>query len=136
MSRVLHGHADVSPNLAVSLEDPGVGTLRAWLAMQSAHGLALARATGMPSGEETRRARLMARAAARRESHDSILHGCCTRPKPVRFRATFALVRRTFGERMCLVQVQIEPRIQLGPPPKPRPTRDGGPQVPDGVTWG
>jgi addiction module HigA family antidote len=32
LSRVLHGHARVSPNLAVRLEEAGVGTARAWLA--------------------------------------------------------------------------------------------------------
>ena len=47
-SRVLHGHARISPNLAVRLEEAGVGTARAWLAMQSAHDLAAERATGVP----------------------------------------------------------------------------------------
>jgi antitoxin HigA-1 len=46
--RVLHGHARISPNLAVRLEEAGVGTARAWLAMQSAHDLANERATGLP----------------------------------------------------------------------------------------
>ncbi|WP_249051437.1 HigA family addiction module antitoxin [Cellulomonas fimi] len=48
LSRVLHGHARISPNLAVRLEEAGVGTARAWLAMQSAHDLAAERATGSP----------------------------------------------------------------------------------------
>jgi antitoxin HigA-1 len=48
LSRVLHGHARISPNLAVRLEEAGVGTARAWLAMQSAHDLAAERATGVP----------------------------------------------------------------------------------------
>lgn len=48
LSRVLHGHARISPNLAVRLEQAGVGTARAWLAMQSAHDLATERATGLP----------------------------------------------------------------------------------------
>lgn len=48
LSRVLHGHARVSPNLAVRLEEAGVGTARAWLAMQSAHDLAAERAAGVP----------------------------------------------------------------------------------------
>lgn len=43
LSRVQHGHARISPNLAVRLEGAGVGTARAWLAMQSAHGLAAGR---------------------------------------------------------------------------------------------
>lgn len=48
LSRVLHGHAGVSPNLAVRLEEAGVGTARAWLAMQAAHDLAAERAAGVP----------------------------------------------------------------------------------------
>lgn len=49
LSRVLNGHARVSPNLAVRLEQAGVGTARAWLAMQTAHDLARERAAGIPS---------------------------------------------------------------------------------------
>ncbi len=48
LSRVVHGHARISPNLAVRLEEAGVGTARAWLAMQSAHDLAVERAAGPP----------------------------------------------------------------------------------------
>lgn len=48
LSRVLHGHARISSNLAVRLEEAGVGTARAWLAMQSAHDLAAERAAGTP----------------------------------------------------------------------------------------
>jgi len=48
LSRVLHGHARISPGLAVRLEEAGVGTARAWLAMQSAHDLAAERASGPP----------------------------------------------------------------------------------------
>lgn len=48
LSRVLHGHARISPNLAVRLEEAGVGTARAWLAMQSAYDLAAERAVGAP----------------------------------------------------------------------------------------
>lgn len=47
-SRVLHGHARVSPNLAVRLEEAGVDTALSWLAMQSAHDLAAERAAGVP----------------------------------------------------------------------------------------
>lgn len=46
LSRVLHEHARISPNLAVRLEEAGVGTARAWLAMQTAHDLATKRANG------------------------------------------------------------------------------------------
>jgi plasmid maintenance system antidote protein VapI len=48
LSRVLHGHARVSPNLAMRLEEAGVGTARAWLPMQAASDLAAERATGSP----------------------------------------------------------------------------------------
>jgi antitoxin HigA-1 len=48
LSRVLHEHAGISPNLAVRLESAGVGTARAWLAMQSAYDLARERAAGKP----------------------------------------------------------------------------------------
>ena len=44
LSRVLHGHARLSPYLAVRLEQAGVGTARAWLAMQTAHDFAMERA--------------------------------------------------------------------------------------------
>jgi addiction module HigA family antidote len=47
-SRVLHGHARISPNLALRLEEAGVGTARAWLAMQVAHDLSTERAAGTP----------------------------------------------------------------------------------------
>lgn len=40
LSRVIHGHAGVSPNLAVRLERAGAGTARAWLAMQTGYDLA------------------------------------------------------------------------------------------------
>jgi len=48
LSRVLHGHARVSPNLAIRLEAAGVSTARAWLAMQNACDLAAQRAEGVP----------------------------------------------------------------------------------------
>ena len=48
LSRVLHGHARVTSNLAVRLEAAGVGTARSWLAMQLAHDLAAERASGEP----------------------------------------------------------------------------------------
>lgn len=40
LSRVIHGHAGISPNLAVRLELAGVGTARAWLALQTSYDLA------------------------------------------------------------------------------------------------
>ena len=48
LSRVIHEHARISPNLAVRLEAAGVGTARAWLAMQTACDLADERAAGIP----------------------------------------------------------------------------------------
>jgi addiction module HigA family antidote len=48
LSRVIHEHARISPNLALRLESAGVGTARAWLAMQTACDLADERALGMP----------------------------------------------------------------------------------------
>ena len=57
LSRVLHGHARVSPNLAVRLEEAGVGTARAWLAMQTAYDLAAAR-SGSTQGAQARPRRL------------------------------------------------------------------------------
>ena len=48
LSRVLHADARVSPSLAVRLEEAGVGTASAWLAMQAAHDLAAERASGRP----------------------------------------------------------------------------------------
>ncbi|MEO2129636.1 MAG: HigA family addiction module antitoxin [Microbacterium sp.] len=40
LSRVIHGHSGVSPNLAVRLERAGVGTARAWMALQTSYDLA------------------------------------------------------------------------------------------------
>ena len=42
LSRVLHGRAAVSPDLAVRLERAGVSTARAWLGMQANFDLAQA----------------------------------------------------------------------------------------------
>lgn len=49
LSRVLHCHAAISPNLALRLEMAGVGTARAWLAMQLNYDLAQARRHKQPS---------------------------------------------------------------------------------------
>lgn len=48
LSRVIHEHARISPNLALRLEAAGVSTARAWLAMQTACDLAEERAAGTP----------------------------------------------------------------------------------------
>jgi len=49
LSRVLNAHASVSPNLALRLEEAGVGVARLWVAMQAAYDLAQERqkATGV-----------------------------------------------------------------------------------------
>lgn len=47
-SRVLNGHAAISPDLAIRLEMAGVSTARAWLAMQLNFDLARARAHPQP----------------------------------------------------------------------------------------
>lgn len=39
LSRVLHGHASVSSDLAVRLERAGIGRARAWLAVQADYDL-------------------------------------------------------------------------------------------------
>ncbi len=51
LSRVLHEHARVSPNLAIRLEEAGVSTARAWLSLQTAYDLAEERAAGAPKVE-------------------------------------------------------------------------------------
>lgn len=51
LSRVLHCHARITPNLAVRLEAAGVSTARAWLAMQTAYDLAAETSHGLPSVE-------------------------------------------------------------------------------------
>ncbi|MDE2517582.1 MAG: HigA family addiction module antidote protein [Rhodospirillales bacterium] len=42
LSRVVNGKAGISADLAIRLEKAGVGTARAWLAMQSSYDLARA----------------------------------------------------------------------------------------------
>lgn len=48
LSRVLHGRAAVSPDLAVRLERAGVSTARAWMSMQANYDLARAMAREQP----------------------------------------------------------------------------------------
>lgn len=49
LSRVLNGHAAISPALALRLEAANTGTARMWLAMQTAYDLARERAAGTPT---------------------------------------------------------------------------------------
>ncbi|BBH16794.1 transcriptional regulator [Nocardioides baekrokdamisoli] len=51
LSRVLHEHSAISPNLALRLEAAGLSSARVWLAMQSAHDLAAERKAGIPKVE-------------------------------------------------------------------------------------
>ncbi|MDR3159259.1 MAG: HigA family addiction module antidote protein [Zoogloeaceae bacterium] len=48
LSRVLNGHAAISPDLAVRLEMAGISTARAWMSMQINHDLARARLHAQP----------------------------------------------------------------------------------------
>ncbi|MGL5828826.1 MAG: HigA family addiction module antitoxin [Angustibacter sp.] len=48
LSRVLHEHSAISPNLALRLEAVGLSSALLWLAMQSAHDLAIAAKAGIP----------------------------------------------------------------------------------------
>lgn len=48
LSRVLNGHAAVSPDLAIRLENAGVSTARAWLALQTQFDLAEAMGRKQP----------------------------------------------------------------------------------------
>lgn len=48
LSRVMHEHSRISPNLAIRLEAAGVSTARVWLALQSAWDLNQERALGTP----------------------------------------------------------------------------------------
>ncbi|MFQ5954455.1 MAG: HigA family addiction module antitoxin [Kiloniellales bacterium] len=43
LSRVIHGHAGISPDMAIRLEKMGWSTADAWLRMQAAYDLAQAR---------------------------------------------------------------------------------------------
>jgi antitoxin HigA-1 len=48
LSRVLNGRAGISPDLAVRLEQAGVGTARVWMQLQANYELSLARARKQP----------------------------------------------------------------------------------------
>ncbi|MDR3054801.1 MAG: HigA family addiction module antidote protein [Zoogloeaceae bacterium] len=39
LSRVLNGHAAISPDLAIRLESAGIGSARAWVALQANYDL-------------------------------------------------------------------------------------------------
>lgn len=48
LSRVLNGHAGISPDLAVRLERTGVSTARFWMALQANYELSLAEQREQP----------------------------------------------------------------------------------------
>ncbi|GHT96459.1 hypothetical protein AGMMS49545_21460 [Betaproteobacteria bacterium] len=48
LSRVLNGHAAISPDLAIRLESAGVGAARAWIALQANYDLWRARQHKQP----------------------------------------------------------------------------------------
>jgi addiction module HigA family antidote len=49
LSRVLHGHAGISPDLAVRLERAGVSTARFWMTLQVNYALSLAEQKKQPA---------------------------------------------------------------------------------------
>jgi addiction module HigA family antidote len=49
LSRVLHGHAGISPDLAIRLEQAGVSPAAFWLGMQTQYDLAQPRKRGLPA---------------------------------------------------------------------------------------
>ncbi len=51
LSRVVNGHAGISPELAIRLEQAGVSTARFWLNLQTNYDLAQARTRKMPQVE-------------------------------------------------------------------------------------
>ncbi|QGU01981.1 putative HTH-type transcriptional regulator YddM [Corynebacterium kalinowskii] len=51
LSRVLHGHAAMSPQLALRFEVAGIGNAKLWLDMQAAYDLAHLKEQGLPKVE-------------------------------------------------------------------------------------
>jgi addiction module HigA family antidote len=49
LSRVINGHAGISPNLAIRLERAGVSTARFWMNLQSNYALAQAEQKNHPA---------------------------------------------------------------------------------------
>ena len=52
LSRVVNGHAGISPELAIRLEEAGVSTARFWMSLQVNYDLAQARGHGHPLVEK------------------------------------------------------------------------------------
>ncbi len=51
LSRILHGHAPISPDLAVRLEAAGIGTAQTWMSVQIDYDLWQARNRPQPAIE-------------------------------------------------------------------------------------
>jgi antitoxin HigA-1 len=51
LSRVVNGHAGISPELAIRLEQAGVSTARFWINLQANYDLAQARSKKLPRVE-------------------------------------------------------------------------------------
>ena len=51
LSRVVNGHAAISPELAIRLERAGISTARFWLNLQTSYDLAQAQARAHPAVE-------------------------------------------------------------------------------------
>ncbi|KGM53024.1 hypothetical protein N792_02035 [Lysobacter concretionis Ko07 = DSM 16239] len=49
LSRVINGHAGISPDLAIRLERAGVSTARFWMALQTNYELSRAEQRGQPA---------------------------------------------------------------------------------------
>lgn len=49
LSRVINGHAGISPDLAIRLERAGVSTARFWMALQTNYELSRAEQRGQPT---------------------------------------------------------------------------------------
>lgn len=52
LSRVVNGHAGISPELAIRLEEAGASTARFWMSLQVNYDLAQARGHAHPSVEK------------------------------------------------------------------------------------
>ena len=51
LSRVVNGHAGISPDLAIRLEQAGVSTARFWMSLQTNYELSIARGHAQPNIE-------------------------------------------------------------------------------------
>ena len=56
LSRVVNGHAGISPDLAIRLEQAGVSTARFWMGLQANYELSIARGHSHPNVERLRAA--------------------------------------------------------------------------------